>query len=244
MYLAHLSIYNRASVPRDDREAAKWLQRSAEQGNMHAMQTLGEFYEAGRGVSQDYALARAWFQRGIPLDSTGCKMDLAEMYEEGWGCPRDPAKALAIYLEIASSGVLNANERIGRIYEFGRGVPRDYAMAFRWYDKAKNILADETLLRLAKLCEEGKVVPRDIQKAREYYRFSWCAEAYFRRAESLANEVPIDLVEAYTCYLVAQAKGWRDAEAPLARIRKQLTSEQRARAEADAKEEIKADKGG
>ena len=48
-------------VPQDYREAAKWYQLSADQGDAKAQLTLGVMYSSGQGVPQDYASAHMWW---------------------------------------------------------------------------------------------------------------------------------------------------------------------------------------
>jgi uncharacterized protein len=56
-------IYERGllGVVQDYAEAAKWYRKAAEQDNLAMQAALGELYEQGRGVPQDYVLADMWF---------------------------------------------------------------------------------------------------------------------------------------------------------------------------------------
>jgi uncharacterized protein len=47
-------------MARDFVEAAKWYRKGAEQGDTFTQGVLGERYEEGRGVPQDYVLAHMW----------------------------------------------------------------------------------------------------------------------------------------------------------------------------------------
>jgi TPR repeat protein len=51
-------------VLQDHAEAAKWLQKAADQGNANAQYDLGIAYFKGLGVPQDYAIAYMWLNLG------------------------------------------------------------------------------------------------------------------------------------------------------------------------------------
>ena len=51
---------NGKSVPQDDEEAAKWLQKAAEKGDAKAQDKLGVMYRFGWGVPKDEVEAYAW----------------------------------------------------------------------------------------------------------------------------------------------------------------------------------------
>jgi TPR repeat protein len=47
-------------VPKDFAEAAKWYRKAADQGDSSAQFKLGNMYNEGRGVPQDFVLAYLW----------------------------------------------------------------------------------------------------------------------------------------------------------------------------------------
>ena len=49
-------------VPRDSKEAVKWIRLSAEQGDDFAQEILGSIYYEGKGISQDYKKAFKWWK--------------------------------------------------------------------------------------------------------------------------------------------------------------------------------------
>ena len=55
--------------------------------------TLGEMYQRGRGVSQDYMQAYKWYLRAAEQDHARAQYALASMYAYGYGVPRDTARA-------------------------------------------------------------------------------------------------------------------------------------------------------
>jgi len=55
-------------VPKDDAEAAKWIQLAAEQGDAFAQFSLGVKYWAGDGVDEDLVQAHLWFSLAFARD--------------------------------------------------------------------------------------------------------------------------------------------------------------------------------
>ena len=51
----------RGGLPRDDKQAAEWYRKAAEQGVAEAQVNLGNLYLAGRGVPRDDVLAYVLF---------------------------------------------------------------------------------------------------------------------------------------------------------------------------------------
>src|SRR5205807_3071031 len=77
-----------------DRSAGTWLFKAAEAGNADAMHYLGQMYNVGLNVDQDYAKALAWYRKAADHGSVDAMVDLAQMYYEGSGVRKDPAQAL------------------------------------------------------------------------------------------------------------------------------------------------------
>ena len=64
-------LENGAGVSRDYIAAAKWYQKSAEQGNARAMKNLGQLHENGVGVPEDWEAAAAWYRKGAEMNEPG-----------------------------------------------------------------------------------------------------------------------------------------------------------------------------
>ena len=52
--------YSGQGMLQDDRQAAVWTRKAAEQGNADSQYALGLLYDIGRGVPQDYVEAYFW----------------------------------------------------------------------------------------------------------------------------------------------------------------------------------------
>lgn len=50
-------------IPKDAKDAVRWLTESAEQGNQYAQYALGKIYLLGKDDPKDFGTARMWFQR-------------------------------------------------------------------------------------------------------------------------------------------------------------------------------------
>ena len=50
-------------IPKDAKDAVRWLTESAEQGNQYAQYALGKIYLLGKDAPKDFGTARMWFQR-------------------------------------------------------------------------------------------------------------------------------------------------------------------------------------
>ena len=65
------------------KNAIKWYRLAAGQGNGSAMCRLGDNYEDGRGVSQDYVQAYMWYSlaadNGVPFAEKACARVASQM---------------------------------------------------------------------------------------------------------------------------------------------------------------------
>jgi TPR repeat protein len=50
-------------VPQDDKRAAQWWRKAAEQGEANGQSNLGILYANGQGVPQDYKRAAEWYRK-------------------------------------------------------------------------------------------------------------------------------------------------------------------------------------
>lgn len=83
---------------KDVSSAVLWLQRASEHGNPDAAVELGQLYEQGDGVAQDYAAAASFYREAaeqVPdLGGAGQgRNDLGLLYLDGHGVPQDYTEA-------------------------------------------------------------------------------------------------------------------------------------------------------
>lgn len=83
-------------LPRDDREAARWYQKTADQA-----EPRGAMYLRGLGVSKNCAQAFAYFQQAARLGHAVAQNNLALLYANGEGVQQSFVEAFA-WLDVAA----------------------------------------------------------------------------------------------------------------------------------------------
>jgi TPR repeat protein len=74
-------------------KSVNYYRAAAEAGDQAAQNNLGEFYETGRGVSQDATQAFNWYARAAEAGFPPAQLNLARLYAAGTGVARNPAAA-------------------------------------------------------------------------------------------------------------------------------------------------------
>ncbi len=151
---------------KDYKTAFNELSPLAKEGDLDAMNMVGQMYENGWGVAKDETKALTLYNRGASrghlasvnslrkLKDKEYKAELKKvqpsaeagnaasqnrlgvMAEFGYGMPRDSDLAFSWYQKSADQGYLAAQHNLGRCYNFGTGVEQDFIAAERWYRKA------------------------------------------------------------------------------------------------------------
>jgi len=154
-------------------EAVKWWKVAVEQGKGNPDQ-LGEFYEKGLGVNQDFKEAIRLYQIGVSKNYHISINHMGRMYEKGQGVPQNYQEAVKRYRKASEKCLKMAHHNLGRMYEQGLGVTKDLVEAYKWYTIA--------LARRA----GGKFDRPAISESRENIKKQMTAEQ-IRKAESQAN---------------------------------------------------------
>ena len=144
-------------VPEDSKQAALWLQKSAEQGNIIAQVELGVVFDK----MQDYAQALVWYRKAAEQGNARAEFNLGLAYQDGEAVPKDMAQAIAWFRKAADHGDAIAQLNLGAVYENGVGVPPDYLKAADWYRKAAEQGLAEAQYGLGFLYHNGNGVPKD-----------------------------------------------------------------------------------
>lgn len=82
----------------------KMVKPLAEQGHPLAQYFLGDLYENGRGVAQDYAQAAFWYKKSAVQNFSHAQAALGKLYYYGRGVEQNYAKAHAWWSEAAKRG--------------------------------------------------------------------------------------------------------------------------------------------
>lgn len=113
---------------------AKELRKSAKAGDASAQFRLGQLYDEGTGVPQDYGQAKEWFEKAAKQGHAGAQTNLGTLYLQGEGAPQSAQMALFWFSRAAEQGDVLAFAKLGWIYAQGRGMLQDFIQAHMWYN--------------------------------------------------------------------------------------------------------------
>ena len=94
----------------DSTKALEKCRKDAEQGNAYAQCCMGEMYEKGRGVSQDYAKAAEWYRKSAEQGNATARYKMGVMCEQGRGISQDYVTAAEWYRKSAEQGFFRGQE--------------------------------------------------------------------------------------------------------------------------------------
>jgi uncharacterized protein len=130
-YNCAVCLSHGVGVARDDREAALWLRKAADQVP-NAQFWYGRVLVEGRGVDRDLAEGRRWIARAAEAGMVDAQVVLGEMMLTGTGGARDPPGALALFEKAAANGHQAAMFATGVVYGGVHGVPANHGAAQHW----------------------------------------------------------------------------------------------------------------
>ena len=146
-------------VPQDYKEAVKWYQLAAEQGDADAQYRLGISYKKGQGVLQDYKEAVKWLLKSAEqknINSVKAQRLIRTSYHK-------------LHKEVAEQGDSYAQRFLGDSYYLGLGVTQDYAEAAKWYKKAAEQWDSVSQIILGAMYKKGKGIPKDFVEAYKWF---------------------------------------------------------------------------
>jgi TPR repeat protein len=76
------------------------------------MNSLGDLYHDGKGITQDYAQARQWYEKAAVGGIAAAMFNLGRAYENGEAVPMDHHRAREWYEKAAAAGDSNAVSRL------------------------------------------------------------------------------------------------------------------------------------
>lgn len=170
MYLSGLG------TGRDDVEAARWLQKAADDGHKYAQYTLGGMYLRGQGVEQDAAVALELFQKSATQGNAYAAYALGKLYRDGVGTTVQPAEAercfRSAYNGFAMLELESADDRrqyrLGQMRRDGDGVEKNPTEAAWYFEQAAERGNAFAQYALGKLYLTGDSVSKDISAAVEW----------------------------------------------------------------------------
>jgi localization factor PodJL len=120
-------------VPANDAEGAKWLEKSAAQGEPLAQYRLGTLYERGKGVAADAAKATKWYAAAAQSGNRKAMHNLAVAYAQGSGVAKNFTEAARWFSRASALGLSDSQFNLAVLYERGLGVPQSLVDAYKWY---------------------------------------------------------------------------------------------------------------
>lgn len=111
------------------REAATLYKQAADAGLLEAQVALALLLQEGRGVTQDFDLARQLYENAAAQGHVRALNNLGLLYSRGNGVTQDYEKAATLFQAAAEQGLGAAMRNLSVLYENGFGVPinEDYA---------------------------------------------------------------------------------------------------------------------
>ena len=143
----------------------------AENGDPWAQVSLGEMYQQGKGVPQDYVKAAYWYQAAAEQGLDLAQINLARLYDDGLGVQQDYAEAFRWYLAAARQGMLYAQARLGEAYLLGHGVPQSDVKAHMWFNIASTARSETA--REQRDLIETRLTEQEIAQAQRLASICW-----------------------------------------------------------------------
>lgn len=149
--------------PRDHKEAATWLHRAADQGQVEAAVLLARLYlsNTAGGVERNPEQAVVLFRTAAARGNAEAQYYLGLLYGQGVGVAANPVEALAWMQAAAESGHVASQFELSRIYARGLGTEEDPVKALRWLQEAAGQGHLEAQYFLAHALDSGRGVAQD-----------------------------------------------------------------------------------
>ena len=112
------------------------LQKRAQGGDEFAQYNLGQIYEKGDGVAQNYAEAVKWFRKSAEQGNAWAQSELGVCYYQGKCVAVDQKKAFELYTKSAEQDYMVGQVNLAGCYLFGHGTEKNEKEALKWYKKA------------------------------------------------------------------------------------------------------------
>jgi hypothetical protein len=211
--------WNGTGVAKDDAEAVKWYQLSADQGFAPAQYDLGIAYRDGRGVAKDEAEYVRWNTKAAEHGFAPAQHNVGTQYVNGTrGHARDFAQAAQWFRKAADQGWPFAQGSLGLMYAQGMGVPTDKVLAYQWLTLAAQGSDTQRREQITKgLDQLGRSMSStEVDQARQQAR-NWVAssgpDSIYVQISRVMDESTIregDVVDArFYTVAVPKGEGWK-----------------------------------
>ena len=182
-------------------EAAKWLSRAADNGNVNSTGAAAKLFLEGLGVPKDVERGIRYLRQGAERPGGGgnenCARDLAEIYEQGMLVPRDHAEAYYFFgIALAQCGwegewkerrqITRRRTALGKRLSPQVRTAQDYRL-FQWVDPMKNSGCEWLTYVVVDPCETAKWFQESAEKG------NTCAQAELARIRVEGRGVPANV---------------------------------------------------
>ncbi len=155
------ALYNKGgAVMRNDKTAASWFEKAANQGNPEAQYQLGNLYENSQ-LPKDYKAAAHWYHKSAQQGLSKVQARLGMFYAQGLGVTQNPNEAILWSGKAALQGNADAQYWFGLNYIQGSRTSKDAQMAIGWLSKAAAQGHTDALLLMARAYQRGEGTPKD-----------------------------------------------------------------------------------
>lgn len=161
--LANLGLAH--SKLKNDKRAFAIFKNLATKGDPFSWERLGNLYELGSGVEQDYTLALKWYLKAADRDFSFAQYRLGMMYKHGNGVEQDYHQAVKWYRKATEQGDSAAQNNLAVMYEEGLGIVQDYQQAVKLYQKSIKHGDSNAQNNLALMYKFGNGVKQDYEQA-------------------------------------------------------------------------------
>ncbi len=170
-FLLGRAYYRGEGVAQSYEMAGEWYRKSADQGNLKAMNNLGIMFLEGQGIPKNEAEGYRWIrmaaEKGDPRASYLCGLLLCQ----GRGVHANPDEGIKWLKKSAAMGNPTAEAKLGQDYLFGDdGVKKDPEAAFPLIKKAAEMGSAWACASMGHFYYLGQHVPSDREKAIEWFK--------------------------------------------------------------------------
>lgn len=179
-------------------ESIDTVHNSALEGNPQAQYELGQMYEFGRGVAQDYQAAMTWYAKSAEQNYAAAQYAIGLLYEHGRGVEADASIAATWYSKAAEQGDTWAINNLAMLYSYGKGVEANESKANELYLQAANLGHFQAQYNLAARYASGRGFEADLIAA--YFWF----ERSKLGASALNQERANKMIEAISAHMTPE----------------------------------------
>jgi len=198
-----LMYFKGEGTSQNNSEAARWLQRPAEQGYAEAQYALAELYSSGVGITRSYEEAAVWYRKAAEQGFGAAQYKIGIMYAEGYGVRYNAIEAEKWLAKAAEGGDAKMQFNLAERYANGQGVRFNPREAEKWYRTAAMQGDPEMQFFVGRLYRnQGDLVVQNREEAMVW--FNKAAEKGHAASKAslgvmyLNGEgIPIDMIQAY-----------------------------------------------